>query len=63
MFLRKPFGKQRVANRPRERNVDDPAFVHVADFRIRQAELAPSKAMRVNRNLCPRSHSILELLK
>jgi hypothetical protein len=63
MFLREPFGKQCIANRPRERDVDDPAFVHVADFRVRQAELAASKAMRVDRNLSPRRHGVFEFLE
>ena len=63
MFLREPFGKQCIANRPRERDVDDPVFVHVADFRARKAELAASKAMRVDRNLCPRPNDVFEFLE
>jgi hypothetical protein len=63
MFFSKAFGKQRVTNRARERNVDDPAFVQMADFRVCEAELAASKAMRVDGNLWPRRHGILEPLE
>src|SRR5215471_1833969 len=63
MFFSKAFGEQRVANRAWERNVDDPAFMQMADFRVCEAELAASEAMRVHGNLWPRRDCLFKCLE
>jgi hypothetical protein len=39
MLFSEPFVQERIANRTRERNVDDPTAMHMTDFRVSKAEL------------------------
>jgi hypothetical protein len=45
MLFSKPFLQERIANRTREWNVNDPIVMHMADFRVCEAELTTSKTM------------------
>ena len=45
MPFSKPFRQESIADRTWEWNVDDPSVMHMTDFRVREAELTPSKAM------------------
>jgi hypothetical protein len=45
MFFSKSFRQERIVNGTREWDVDDPAAMHMADFRVSEAELTTSEAM------------------
>src|SRR5258708_5495885 len=62
MLLGKSFLQERIANGTREGNVNDPTVMDMADFRVCEAELTTSEAMRVNGDPRPRRYGIFEFL-
>src|SRR5258708_20031226 len=63
MLFGKSFLQECIANRTRERNVHDPTVMDMADFRVCEAELTTSEAMRVNGDPRPRRYGIFEFLQ
>src|SRR5437868_10356878 len=63
MFVGQSFPQQCIANRPRKRNIDDTAVVHMPDLRISETKLACTKLMWVHGDLRPRYNDVLEILQ
>jgi hypothetical protein len=61
MLLRKAPLEENIVDRSRERNVNNAARVHMADFGSTQPEFPPAKAMRVSGNTRPGGELVLEL--
>src|SRR5215472_5148320 len=53
MFLCKTLVQECVTNRSRERNIDNAAHVHMANFGFTESEFPGCKAMRMNRDIPP----------
>ena len=56
-------GQQRIANRARERNVNDPASVNVPYRCAPESDLSSAKAVRVNRDTWSRGNFVFHLLQ
>ncbi len=63
MFFSQPFRQERIPNGKRKRNVDDPAAMHMPDFRISEAKFACAKPMWVDGDLGPRGNDVFEILQ
>jgi hypothetical protein len=53
MLFCKTFVQKRIAKWSRERNVDDDAHMHMADFSFMESIFSGSKAVRVNGDVWP----------
>ena len=60
MFFNEAFRQQPVTHRAGERDVHDPASVHVSDFCIAESEFSAAEAVRVDRHVGPCGNFVFE---
>src|SRR6516165_4402298 len=63
MFFCETLVQKCVTNWSRERNIDNAAHVHMADFRFTESEFPGCKAMRMNRDVRPPRNVLFQCIQ